>query len=499
MKRNESRIFREAFAFALVLAFVSMFSACSDDKVAGGSSDDAGVYAVKDLDVAGVSQKGPFVKGSAVTVQGIDCQTMELTGEIFEGTVKSDKGDYDVSSINLSSPCAVFEVSGYYLNEVTGAKSADVVTLQAITNLKDRKNVNVNVLTSLEYGRVKVLATEMSFAEAKKQAEKEVLMSFGVAGAMEANLKFEDLNIFEKGNENATLLAVGVLLQGDGDLGVLAKRLEKFVDDIAQDGEWNDSQTKTEIAEWAIAAASSGKLDSIRKNIESWGYTDEVPTFEMFVDALMASSSSTTHGSSSSSNGGEGSGNSLYEAPCKTDGVDTCEYSELMDERDAQIYKTVKIGNQVWMAENLNYKTENSYCYNDSTTYCDMYGRLYTWDVAMGICPSGWHLPDSTDWKILVETVGGWNEAGKILKSKTGWISFENGDNYGFSLLPGGFRHGGGTFNLKGYTAYLWVASENPDTTSYARSIVAEYAAIDSFSDALKDNAYSVRCIKDSK
>ena len=147
----------------------------------------------------------------------------------------------------------------------------------------------------------------------------------------------------------------------------------------------------------------------------------------------------------------------------------------------------------------MNYKTENSYCYNDSTTYCDMYGRLYTWDVAMKICPSGWHLPDTTDWKILVEAVGGWNEAGKILKSKTGWIFFENGDNYGFSLLPGGFRHGGGTFNLKGYTAYLWVASENPDTTSYARSIVAEYAAIDSFSDALKDNAYSVRCIKDSK
>ena len=188
----------------IVLAFAVLLTSCSDDRVAGGTTEDAGL-AIKNLDVAGLAQKGPFVKGSAVTVQGIDCQTMELTHEIFEGSVKSDKGDYDVSSINLSSPCAVFEVSGYYLNEVTGAKSADVVTLQAITNLKDRKNVNVNVLTSLEYGRVKVLATEMSFAEAKKQAEKEVLMSFGVAGAMEANLKFEDLNIFEKGNENATL------------------------------------------------------------------------------------------------------------------------------------------------------------------------------------------------------------------------------------------------------------------------------------------------------
>ena len=431
---------RKIVGFALLLVFAILFAACSDSKVAGGSSDDAGIIA--DLNVAGLAQKGPFVKGSLVTVQGIDCKTMELTGERFESTVKSDKGDYDVSSINLSSPCAVFEVSGYYLNEVTGAKSADVVTLQAITNLKDRKNVNVNVLTSLEYGRVKVLATEMSFAEAKKQAEKEVLMSFGVAGAMEANLKFEDLNIFEKGNENATLLSVSVLMLSNVGESNLAERLDEYATTISKNGSLDDS-TKTEIANWAATAS--------------------------------------------------------YVTPCKTDGVDTCEYSELMDERDAQIYKTVKIGNQVWMAENLNYKTENSYCYNDSTTYCDMYGRLYTWDVAMEICPSGWHLPDTTDWKILVESVGGWNEAGKILKSKTGWISFENGDNYGFSLLPGGFRHGGGTFNLKGFTAYLWVASENPDTTSYARSIVAEYAAIDSFSDALKDNAYSVRCIKDSK
>ena len=431
---------RKIVGFALLLVFAILFAACSDSKVAGGSSDDAGIIA--DLNVAGLAQKGPFVKGSLVTVQGIDCKTMELTGERFESTVKSDKGDYDVSSINLSSPCAVFEVSGYYLNEVSGAKSADVVTLQAITNLKDRKNVNVNVLTSLEYGRVKVLATEMSFAEAKKQAEKEVLMSFGVAGAMEANLKFEDLNIFEKGNENATLLSVSVLMLSNVGESNLAERLDEYATTISKNGSLDDS-TKTEIANWAATAS--------------------------------------------------------YVTPCKTDGVDTCEYSELTDERDAQIYNTVKIGNQVWMAENLNYKTENSYCYNDSTTYCDMYGHLDTWDVAMGICPSGWHLPDTTDWKILVESVGGWNEAGKILKSKTGWISFENGDNYGFSLLPGGFRHGGGTFNLKGYTAYLWVASENPNTTSYARSIVAEYAAIDSFSDALKDNAYSVRCIKDSK
>ena len=67
-----------AFLFALVACF---FVACSNSEVAGGSSDDAGIYAVKDLDVAGVSQKGPFATGSVVSVQGVDCKTLELTGE----------------------------------------------------------------------------------------------------------------------------------------------------------------------------------------------------------------------------------------------------------------------------------------------------------------------------------------------------------------------------------------------------------------------------------
>ena len=77
-----------------VLVVGTMFWACSssDDKsVAGGSTEDAGIIAIKDLDVAGVTQKGPFVKGSAVTVQGIDCKTLQLTDEHFEGSVKSDK------------------------------------------------------------------------------------------------------------------------------------------------------------------------------------------------------------------------------------------------------------------------------------------------------------------------------------------------------------------------------------------------------------------------
>ena len=191
------------------LAVSAMLWACSDDKsdVAGGSTEDAGIIA--DLDVAGLTQKGPFVKGSEVTVQGINCKTLELTDEIFEGKVKSDKGDFAIDGVSLKSTCALFEVTGKYRNEITGKKSSEELTLHALTNLKDRKNVNINVLTELEYERLMYLVTEKGkkFADAKKQAEKEVLAAFGIAGDFDNS---EDLTIFESGDGNAALLAVSV-------------------------------------------------------------------------------------------------------------------------------------------------------------------------------------------------------------------------------------------------------------------------------------------------
>ena len=81
----------------------------------------------------------------------------------------------------------------------------------------------------------------------------------------------------------------------------------------------------------------------------------------------------------------------------------------------------------MWMAENLNIKTDDSWCYDNKESNCQKYGRLYSWDAAMKACPSGWHLPTREDFKILVISVGGMNKAGRILKSKTGWIYNGNG------------------------------------------------------------------------
>ncbi|MDR2694074.1 MAG: fibrobacter succinogenes major paralogous domain-containing protein, partial [Chitinispirillales bacterium] len=113
------------------------------------------------------------------------------------------------------------------------------------------------------------------------------------------------------------------------------------------------------------------------------------------------------------------------------------------DSRDGKTYNTVKIGKQTWMAENLNYGTSSgSWCYNDRDSYCKKYGRLYEWETAKKTCPSGWHLPSRQEWEALVTYAGGYEAAGKRLKSTIGWNDSGSGtDDYGFSALPGGGRY----------------------------------------------------------
>ena len=269
------------------LAIGAMFWACSDGDsdsmdLGGGASGDTGITAVVDWEVAGVSQKGPFVTGSAVTVQELDGITLKQTGKSFKGTIKSDKGDFAIKDINLESQYAILEASGYYRDEISGKKSAAPVTLRALTDLKDRKHVNINLLTHLEYERVMYLVTEKkkSIAEAKEQAEKEVLATFGIEGDFAES---EDLNIFETGDGNAALLAISVLLQSDVDVAGLTERMGEFSISLAEGGSWDDADAKTAIADWACDVDLKGSLSKVRENVEDWKYADTVPAFEKYV------------------------------------------------------------------------------------------------------------------------------------------------------------------------------------------------------------------------
>ena len=269
------------------LAAGAMFWGCSDTgsdgkDVVGGASGDSGIIAVTDWEVAGVSQKGPFVTGSAVTVQELDGITLKQTGKSFKGTIKSDKGDFAIKDINLESQYAILEASGYYRDEISGKKSSSQVTLRALTDLKDRKHVNINLLTHLEYERVMYLVTEKkkSIAEAKEQAEREVLATFGIEGDFAES---EDLNIFETGDGNAALLAISVLLQSDVDVAGLTERMGEFSISLAEGGSWDDADAKTAIADWACDVDLKGSLSKVRKNVEDWKYADTVPAFEKYV------------------------------------------------------------------------------------------------------------------------------------------------------------------------------------------------------------------------
>jgi len=183
-------------------------------------------------------------------------------------------------------------------------------------------------------------------------------------------------------------------------------------------------------------------------------------------------------------------------------------------------YKTVRIGNQVWMAENLDYNVNGSKCYNKETANCTTYGRLYSWAIAMalpdscnssycgskikakhrGICPSGWHIPSHDEWTTLMNFVGGASTAGTKLKSTSGWSSNGNGtDAYGFSALPGGYAYSGRFgFSDVGNVGYWCSATETKDIASYAYGRVMYYnsAGVDSGYSG-KADLYSVRCVQD--
>ncbi|MBR5412466.1 MAG: fibrobacter succinogenes major paralogous domain-containing protein [Fibrobacter sp.] len=212
----------------------------------------------------------------------------------------------------------------------------------------------------------------------------------------------------------------------------------------------------------------------------------------------------------------------MLATPCKTETEDNCEYGELTDDRDGQIYKTVKIGNQWWMAENLNYKTEDSWCGGGigmTEGDCSVYGNLYTWAKVVGksedecgyghgcdlgshnvqgVCPDGWHLPDTTEWNAQFDEIGGHDNAGKVLKSQIGWYEGGNGtDGVGFSALPAGDRDYGGEFyEAVGYRAYFWSATQVDDDYAYHMSL--SYGSNRGYlSFNHKHYALSVRCIKD--
>lgn len=269
------------FHLGLFVFIVAFFSSCTDDSSSSssGGGDDSIVPIAKKT-IKGVSQKGPFVKGTSVTVQELEGENLTQTGKSFKGKISNDKGEFSVSSVSLVSQYALLEANGFYRNEITGKKSSSQITLNALVDLSDREKVNINLLTHLEYERAIYLTEQgLDVDSAKKQAEYEVFNAFGIDGDFEQSV---DLDILSSGEGNAALLAMSILMQGNLSESELSERLANFASDIEKDGSWDDDSTKARIADWAREQDLSGGFSLIRENIEKWKI-GVVPDFEQYV------------------------------------------------------------------------------------------------------------------------------------------------------------------------------------------------------------------------
>ncbi|MDD3945945.1 MAG: FISUMP domain-containing protein [Bacteroidales bacterium] len=202
------------------------------------------------------------------------------------------------------------------------------------------------------------------------------------------------------------------------------------------------------------------------------------------------------------------------------------------DSRDGKVYKTVTIGEQVWMAENLAYlpsvvgpATESYtdpyyYVYGydgtsvataKATTNYQTYGVLYNWPAALSACPPGWHLPSDAEWKQLEMYLGitsaqadatGWRgtaEGGKLKEEgTTHWDSPNTGatNSSGFTALPGGYRLLYGTFITIGISGTWWSSTESHTNYAWYRYLTYDSSSV--YRNAnIKGNGFSVRCLRD--
>lgn len=176
-------------------------------------------------------------------------------------------------------------------------------------------------------------------------------------------------------------------------------------------------------------------------------------------------------------------------------------YSGFVVDKDNNVYATVKVGKQEWMAENYRLNvSEKSFCYDDDERNCESYGRLYTWNAIMkypyrGICPIGWHVPENIDYYLLFSTVGGYRTAGYALRSVEGWFSASNiFDEYDFSVRGAGYKDS--IFQNLGKQSCLWTSSEYNDDYAAIQCLTLNETSVEQYL-FYKENAASLRCVKD--
>jgi len=241
-------------------------------------------YIVNLVSLGGAAQKGPFNNGTIINIAELN-NSLTPTGKNFTSQIVDNSGTFSVSNVQMEFSYAQINASGFYFDEVGNKVSSAQLVLSGLSNLAGKTNMNVNVMSNLEMNRIKYLVSgdnPLTFAQAKIQAQEEVLAIFGFtrSGVAESEL----LDITQSGVGNAKLLAISAILQADRTVGQLSELLANISTDITTDGILNDAG----IIESLRQSAYRLDLDEIRSNLESryasLGLSVSIPDFETEVN-----------------------------------------------------------------------------------------------------------------------------------------------------------------------------------------------------------------------
>jgi hypothetical protein len=219
----------------LVLILLSFWSCQEDEEVIT-------ISPAPPINLKGFVQKGPFINGTTLIITELD-DSLAATGKTFTTQITDNKGTFNIKTSQLDYHNLQLIATGFYFDEVKGEKSAAQLTLFALADVSAAAQINVNVLSHLEKERVMYLINQgKSFVEAKKQAQHEILIIFGIEKEDIANS--ETLDISQEGEDNAILLAISAILQGNNSVAELSELLADVTSDIREDGTLDNEKLK---------------------------------------------------------------------------------------------------------------------------------------------------------------------------------------------------------------------------------------------------------------
>jgi uncharacterized protein (TIGR02145 family) len=276
-------MFLKNFQFKTLILFAIIFAiSCDQDKIVHNDSGET----IQREQITGFVQKGPFINGTSISMYELN-SSMEQTGRAFNTQIHNNQGSFEVNNVELSSPYVELSANGYYYNEINGQVTQSTINLLALSDISDKSTINVNILTHLEKRRVEYLIAQgNSFSEAKKIAQAEVLAIFGIEKSNIASSESLDISI--ENEDNAILIAISVILQGNRTPGQLTELLANITTNIRDSGILNNHDVHLELRNSAVILDLADIRINLENRYQELDIQASIPEFESYVNKYLS-------------------------------------------------------------------------------------------------------------------------------------------------------------------------------------------------------------------